>query len=264
MAAIDVHAHAFPDEIAERAVSKLQAGAEWQAVGDGTVDGLLRSMDDADVDISVICAIATKPDQVRGILKWCKKIRSDRIEPFPSVHPDTPKGGKWIEKFAKAEFVGVKLHPMYQDFLADEDRLEPIYDACEANGVTIAIHAGRDIAFPPEDDRAAPVRLRRVLDRHPELKLICTHLGGWESWSEVEEYLIGTPALLETSFSLARVQADRARRMIQQHGAEKVMFGSDWPWNRQDEEMRRVQSLPLEEKAIRGILYGNAARLLGY
>ncbi|MFW6062231.1 MAG: amidohydrolase family protein, partial [Planctomycetota bacterium] len=169
-----------------------------------------------------------------------------------------------VEKFAKAEFVGVKLHPMYQNFAADEDRLEPIYAACEASGLTIAIHAGRDIAFPPEDDRAAPLRLRRVLERFPDLKLICTHLGGWENWDEVEQHLIGGPALLETSFSLARMDAHRARQMIETHGPEKVMFGSDWPWNRQDEEISRVQSLHLDQSTQRSVLYRNAARLLGY
>jgi hypothetical protein len=264
MAAIDVHTHAFPDEIAARAIEKLSASADWQAVGGGTVDDLLASMDAADIDVSVVCPIATKPDQVRGILKWCKKIRSDRIEPFPSVHPETPKAGKWLEKFAEAGFAGIKLHPMYQDFAADEDRLDPIYEAACRLGLAVTIHCGRDIAFPPDDDRASPERLRRVLDRHPSLTLICTHLGGWKDWDAVRKHLLGTTAWLETSFSLGFLPPDEARDLIVSHGHQKVMLGSDWPWTRQDESIAQIETLGLTDRQQRDILVTNAARLLGY
>ena len=66
MSGIDIHTHAFPDKVAPRAIEHLETIAEWQAVGYGTVSGLLRSMDAADLDISAICYIATKPDQVKG------------------------------------------------------------------------------------------------------------------------------------------------------------------------------------------------------
>ena len=58
MSAIDIHAHAFPDSIAARAMEKLQAAApEFPARGDGTVKGLLKSMDQADIE-RVVAAFA--------------------------------------------------------------------------------------------------------------------------------------------------------------------------------------------------------------
>jgi hypothetical protein len=262
MPAIDIHTHAFPDNIAARAVAKLQAMGDWQAVGDGTVHGLIDSMDAADIDISVVCAIATKPDQIKGIAKWCRKIRSQRIEPLASVHPQTPKIDKWMARLAKDDLLGIKLHPMYQDFAADEERMDPIYAAAVEHDLLVTIHAGRDIAFDPADDRASPARLGRVLDRHPGLKLIATHMGGWESWNEVETSLLGRDVYFETSFSLFRMEPDRARGLIARHGADKVLFGTDWPWNDQADEIARVQSLGLDEADTRRILYGNAAKLL--
>ena len=198
-----MHAHAFPDDLAPRALAKLKDLCPWKPVGDGTVEGLLRSMDAANVDISVVCTIATKRDQASGILKWCEQIRSDRIEPFPSIHPDTPKPAKWIRKIAKSKFAGIKLHPMYQDFALDEQRLDPIYEhACE-HGLTVTLHCGQDIAFPPTDDRASPQRLRRVIDKYPELRLIHAAIStGW--WMCQRR-----PA----SSGIARIRSDSACRV---------------------------------------------------
>ncbi len=264
MPAIDIHTHAFPDDVAGRAVSKLEQMGQWKAVGDGRVDGLIASMDEADIDLSVLCPIATKPGQVKGIFKWCRKIRSDRIEPLASLHPETPKPGKWIDRFAKTQLAGIKLHPMYQDFAIDEPRLDGIYEAAAGAGLFVTLHAGRDIAFPPEDDRAAPERIARVVDRHPELKLLATHMGGWEVWDQVRKHLSGSNVYFETSFSLDRLGPQNVVDLVRSHGVDKVLFGTDWPWNDQAAEIQKVHHLPLEESEKNGILYANAARLLGF
>jgi len=262
MAAIDVHTHAFPDDLAGRAVAKLQADCPWQAVGDGTVDGLLASMDAADVDVSVVCAIATKPDQARGILKWCRKIRSERICPLASVHPATPKAGKWVRRIADAGLAGIKLHPMYQDFLADAPELDEIYGQARESGLVVTLHCGRDIGFPADNVRAAPRRIANIAEKFEGLKLICTHMGGWRMWDEVNRHLIGRNVYLETSFSLGEL-GEQAKEMIRHHGHDRVLFGTDWPWQRQDETARLLRQLNLPGEQVKAILYGNAAALLG-
>lgn len=264
MGAIDIHTHAFPDEIAERAIAALEAEADWKAVSRGTVGELVQSMDAADVDVSAICTIATKPDQPKGILKWCRNVRSDRIEPLPSVHPDTPEAPRWLETFAEEGFIGIKLHPMYQAFAFDEPRMDDIYRAASQCGLIVQSHCGLDVAFGDTDDRAAPERFRRVIDRHPDLKLICTHMGGWRSWDQAEQWLIGANVYLETSFSLDRLEPQRAVEMMRRHGIQRVLFGTDWPWADQARDIQRLRSLPLTAPETRALLFGNAARLIGY
>ena len=263
MSGIDIHTHAFPDEVAPRAIEHLEALAEWQAVGDGTVGGLLKSMDAADIDISAIYSIATKPDQVKGILKWCKKIRSDRIDPLPSIHPGTPKPGKWLERFAKEEFAGIKLHPMYQEFELDDPAVDPIFDAAADLGLFVAIHSGYDFAFP-QDERASVPRILRRIERHKGLKLLCTHLGAWKDWDRADEMLLGADVYVETSFSLQFLEPERATAMIRKHGVDRVLFGTDWPWRDQKRELGRLAKLDLTKKEKRQILWGNAAKLMQY
>ncbi len=263
MGIIDIHTHAFPDELAGRAIGSLEASAQWQAIAGGTISELIASMDACGIDRSVICTIATKPGQVKGILTWCKQIRSQRITPLPSVHPKDQDATDWISKFAGEGFVGIKLHPMFQDFEIDDRAMDEIYSAARDNGLFITFHCGRDIAFEPDDDRASPARLRKTLDRFPGLKVIATHMGGWRMWDEVIEHLLGRDIYLETSFSLAELGPQRVASMIQQHGPGRVLFGTDWPWQSQQKDVEAIQELPIDESEMNSILFANAAKLLG-
>ena len=67
---VDLHVHAFPDEIAERAVHTLLETYQVEAVTDGTISGLLAHMAKAGVDYAVVQPVATRPGQVRSINDW--------------------------------------------------------------------------------------------------------------------------------------------------------------------------------------------------
>ena len=55
---------------------------------------------------------------------------------------------------------------------------------------------------------------------------------------------------------------EKALKMIEAHGYEKYLFGSDYPmWDHQD-ELKRFDSLKLNEEKREAILYKNAERLL--
>jgi len=64
MQIIDFHTHAFPDNIAERAIQKLEIKSKAKAYLNGTIDDLLRSMDKNGITRSVLCNIATRPEQL--------------------------------------------------------------------------------------------------------------------------------------------------------------------------------------------------------
>jgi len=261
---IDVHTHAFPDNVAGRAVEALEALCPITTVAEATVASLLRSMDDAGVDASVICAIATKPAQHEGILAWCDAIRCERIIPFPSVHPAAPDASQWIERIVAEGFRGIKLHAMYQDFVIDDEAMDALYAPAEALGLVLQFHAGHDFGFPDADDRASSARLARVAERFPRLKMICAHMGGWRMWDASEAHLIGQADVhVEVSFSLDELGPERSVAMIRRHGTDRVLFGTDWPWARQDEAFERLASLPLEPDELDQIAWSNATKLLG-
>jgi len=258
---IDFHAHAFPDAVAEKAVPTLQEKARLSTALDGTISSLLKSMDEAGIEITVVSSIATKPKQFGSILNWSKKTASDRLVMFPSVHPADPEAADRVRIVRDEGFKGVKMHPYYQQYDLDDEAVFPVYEALQKCGLVLLSHTGFDFAFP-RDRIADPVRIARVIERFPDLTFVASHLGAWEDWDEVRKHLLGRPVYMELSFSLDYF-GDGAREFILGHPADYVLFGTDSPWAAQQETVEGVRALDLGEEWERKIFSGNAARLLG-
>jgi predicted TIM-barrel fold metal-dependent hydrolase len=262
-AIIDFHAHAFPDAIAGRAISQLEHGGGVKAFLDGTVSSLLASMDSAGIHTSVICSIATKPEQFDPILNWSKAIASPRLVPLPSIHPNGSDPVGQARQVAEAGLRGIKLHPYYQDFYLDDGSLFPLYRALDELGLFVVCHTGFDFAFPRQR-RADPVRILRVLDRVPTLRLITSHMGAWDDWDEVEKHLLGKPITMDISLSLELLGRERSRAMLLSHPADRILLGTDSPWSSQSETIGQLRSLGLDGELEARILGKNAELLLGY
>jgi len=259
---IDAHTHAFPDALADRAIPVLEKAAGVRARLNGTVSALLASMDRHGIDRSIVCSIATKPSQTQAILAWSAKIRSNRILPFPSIHPADPDWKEHLDRISGEGFLGVKLHPYYQEFDIEEPRMMRIYEHIERLGLAVVMHTGFDMAYP-ERPSFDPPALARILRSFPSLKMQTTHLGSWRQWDEVERHLIGKRVFMDISYSLQFLPADRSRRMILAHPPECVCFGTDSPWADQGEELARLRSLELGSEMEERILGRNILAFLG-
>ena len=259
---IDFHAHAFPDALAARAISQLEHGGGVKAFLDGRVSSLLASMDGAGICTSVVCSIATKPEQFDPILKWSQAVASPRIVPLPSIHPKDSDPVGQAHRVVEAGLRGIKLHPYYQDFAIDDESLFPLYRALDKLGLFVVCHTGFDFAFP-RDRRADPLRILRVLDRVPSLRFITTHMGAWDDWDEVEKHLLGKPITMDISLSIELLGQERARAMLSAHPADRILFGTDSPWSSQSESLRMVRSLELDKEREQRLLSKNAEALLG-
>jgi len=262
---IDIHTHAFPDAMAAATVAQLAGSATNATVSawaDGTVAGLLASMDAAGIETSVVCSIATKPSQFASILAWSASIRSERLIPFPSLHPRDERLLDHLRQIIDAGFIGVKMHSYYQDYDLDEPSLDEFHGALAEVGLILVIHAGFDFSFPLVR-RADPQRIAKIRRRFPQLKLIATHMGGWEDWNEAEEYLIGQPVYMETSFAFESLTPERLRRMLLAHPADYLLFGSDSPWTGQKESLAKLAALDLPPELFAKITSANGRALLG-
>lgn len=261
----DVHTHAFPDKVAATAIPRLEAGGVWlqaKAHFDGTVGGLLASMDRAGIRRAIVCSVATKPEQVARITDWSAGIASDRIVPFPSIHPDFPEPEREAERVAGLGLRGLKFHPQYANCPVDDPRVVRIARAAAAAGLRMLFHCGYDLAFE-KDDLASPARLRRLHEAVPDLRLIAAHLGAWECWQEVRQALVGLPIYLETSYTLGRCPPDLVLEILTRHPPRYLLFGTDAPWTDQATELAKFRALPLPDDLKRRILWENALGFLG-
>jgi len=263
MTIIDFHTHAFPDDLAERAVPALEASAPGATAHlDGKISSLVRSMDEAGIARTVVASIATRPKQFASILKWSQAVASDRIVPFPSFHPADPEAPDRVRQIRDAGLLGIKLHPYYQEFDLDDERMWPIYEAIQETGLIWLCHTGYDIAFP-RFRRCDPARIATVADAFPGIMLVTSHIGAWQEWEAVREHMLGRPIYMEISYSLPFMSREEARGLLLGHGQDYVLFGSDSPWGDQKQAIADLRALELGAEREAAILGGNGLRLLG-
>jgi uncharacterized protein len=260
---IDFHTHIYPDSVAIKTVSAVRQRAGIDAYTDGTLEGLKKSMAIAGIDLSVVAAVATKPEQVASIQQWLTSVRQPGIETLAAMHPADPLNSEQMKMLRREGFRGFKFHPDYQDFFVDDPRMYPLYEAVAAEGMFILFHAGMDRGLP-HPVHGTPKRLAAVHKAVPELCMIVAHLGGEEAYEETAVHLLGQNIYLDTSFVLRRMPGTFRERFLREHPAERLLFASDSPWTDQGEELRFLMQLPfLTESDKEKICFFNAARLLG-
>ncbi|MBR6578579.1 MAG: amidohydrolase family protein [Clostridia bacterium] len=267
---IDLHTHAFPEKIAARTLEALIANTArisdypMKNYTDGTASGLLEVERRAGVDLAVVLPIVTNPKQSETINRVAKETNDANcgLYSFGSLHPADPDALSWVDRLAEDGLKGIKLHPEFQNIYADSDEMTAVCRRAAQYGMTVVLHAGRDIGYLPPV-KTEPDMLLRLIDRVPDLKLVAAHLGGWMMWEEVAEKLVGTSIYFDTAFIADFIDKAAASDIISAHGADKVLFGSDAPWEDPAKTLKFLRSLSIDPEDLKKICGQNAAGLLG-
>lgn len=264
---IDFHTHVFPEKIAAKTLAILQngilkqEGARIEPCYNGTPDGLHDLMNDTGVDISVTMPIVTNPDSTDSINKYAKEITNGRIISFAGIHPMLANCEDKLKEIAEQGFIGIKIHPEFQSFYIDSKESVALFKAAEKLGIYITLHAGEDIGLPPPV-HATPQRLKNVLSEVSGKYIIAAHMGGFREWDDVEKYLVGTDIYMDTAFVKDFLDVGQCRRMIINHGADKILFGSDAPWENPTDTLKYIKSLDLSDNDLEKITHKNAEKIL--
>ncbi len=281
---IDIHTHIFPEKIAASTVKKLELLSHTRSFSDGSASGLKASMSRAGVDASLVLPVATNPHQVPHVNDSSARINDlgpeTGIYSLGCIHPDFDGYKEELARVASLGLKGVKLHPEYQGVDFDDIRYLRILDRCGELGLAVLSHAGLDIGFPGKDN-CSPAMVLRALKQVGPVKLALAHMGGWRQWDQVEELLWDTQVYMDTSYALGAIsplEGDSYYRpeelplmeeaqfmgMVRKFGADRIMFGTDSPWDDQQTALARLRALPLEPRELDAILGKNAQRWLGF
>ena len=257
---IDVHCHAWPDAIAERALGPRVP--QLPRHGDGKISTLHGVLERSGVDRGILLGIADTAKYVDGVNRFVARSRGDDLIGFGTIHPDLPVEEN-LASLRRNQIPGVKLHSLFQGFAYDDRR---VWDILEGFGADIAViahvGAGGDQA---SNERATPGMIRDIVRQFPDLKMVACHFGGYHRLDEAEANLLGENVYLETSWppTMASVAPGKVREIISKHGAERIVFGSDWPMADPAAEIAAIWALGYSDEITEGILGGNIARLLG-
>ena len=272
---IDFHTHVYPDKIAEKTIQTLMSSAP--AVTDvytkGTLSALLESMENAGIDKSVILPVATRKGQFDTINKFALNINMNykNLISFGGIHPDDDDIPEKIRFLKENGFKGVKIHPDYTDTFIYDERYIKIIKECAEQGLKIVTHAGADPAF--DTIHCHPKKAREILDNirsaTGEPFMIFAHLGGIKVHEDVKKYLLGSNCYLDISCSFSELgswcdtTAKEVTDVIKIHGADKILFATDSPWNDQKAYLEHFRALPdISDTQKELILYRNAEKIL--
>lgn len=258
---IDTHVHVWPDRIAGPALAGNRLPG-LAARGDGTVGGLADDMRSSGVELSCCLGIANEARHVDNVNRFVASVTAPGRIGFGSVHVDLSVEEN-LASLRRHGVIGVKVHPLFQDYPLDHPRLWELFEAFGSEFAVVA-HVGAG-GTPHANSLSSPKMVADIARQFPDLCFIACHFGGYKMLDLAEEWLTGVDVVLETSWppSLGLVRPEQVRRLVQRHGAERVVFGSDWPMTSPLEEIRVIDSLGLTGAQVEDILGRNMARLLG-
>ena len=265
---IDCHTHIFPDRIAPKVLKQNRLELCLEPYGLCTTKDLFEYMDAAGIDYAVAFGVAPEARLVKPTNDWLVAQSHRRLLLFGTVTPDYEDWESEIDRLKAAGVVGVKFNPLYQRIVPDDRIMYPMYEKLKQERMFVYFHSGKGGNQRESSQvRATPARLRRVVDDHPGLKLICAHLGGNDMLEDVLQYLVGTDVYLDTSYtpSCKVLDSVEVTNLIKRHGTDRVLYATDYPWAKQGKdhgwEYQWLLGLDLPEADKELILGQNARRL---
>jgi len=276
---IDFHTHIFPPQIKKNRTKYIDSDscfAIFYSKPDtrlATADELIANMDKDGVDISVILNIGWTTDELcvetnDYILESIARY-PERLIGFCTVQSQSLEAAlDEIERCAKGGIRGVgEMRPDMQllDF-RDEAVMKPFTEVMARHHLVLLTHATEPVGHQyPGKGAVTPDMLYPLITSYPDLTIVCAHWGGglpfYALMPEVKKAM--NNVFFDTSASPFLYTPQVYNQVIQLVGADKVLFGSDYPLLGQGRLLKEIESLDLPEETARLILSGNAQKVLG-
>ena len=248
MEIINAHVHVYPDKIALKAAQSMGAFYNAPIRHNGTIADLLKENEENGISRCLIHSVATTVRQVTSINNFIYEQMQQHSEfiGFMALHQDMDKHAieDEVQRCIELGFKGVKLHPDCQKFNIDDKDMDKIYDTV-AGKLPILMHMG-DTQY----DNSSITRLLNILNDKKDLQVIAAHMGGYSHWDEVGLYHNAKydNFHFDTSSSLHFLGPYAASMLINEFGAKKFFFGTDYPMWMAKDEISYIMSLPIMEK----------------
>jgi hypothetical protein len=249
---IDAHCHIWERDLIKGDMARLLDSVfvelglkDKDKLYDGSLERLIREMDEAKIDKTVILPLDFEFLYSGGGLTFREfndlagrylKEAPDRVIPFAGIDPRRGKAAAEELKRCVEEmgFSGLKLWTV-SGFVPDDENYYPLYEAAASLGVNVLVHTGMG---PGESylKTCRPVFVDKIAVDFREINFIMAHVG--TPWTE--EALAVAMKNPNVYVDLSAWQAAHAifplglaqvlsLAKLMHGGVNKVLFGSDWP-----------------------------------
>ena len=259
MTVVDVHTHIYPEKIASKAVEAVSDFYVLGMEGNGSVNHYLQSIEGSPITHAVVHSVAVKQSNVEHINNFIAEAceANPNLIGFAAMHQDYENPEAELARVRAMGLKGIKLHPDFQKVNLDDERLMKIYEIAEREHIPLIIHTG-DYRY----DYSHPRRMKEVLHAFPNLIVDSAHFGGWSIPDIALEYLEDEHCFMDCSSSSIILGKRRMRELIEIYGADRILFGSDFPMWSPTKEYEFVRSLGLSKLEYEKIFLRNAERFL--
>lgn len=254
MRVADIHAHVFPEKIADKASNAIGTFYNKPSMLHGTFETLAACEREAGITHFVASSSATVAVQVSHINDFiadCGK-QSDHVIVFGSLFPTMEDWEPELERMQALGIRGVKVHPDFQKINIDDPKAVEMYRGIAKAGLPVLFHVGDN-----RYDYSSPERLLNLLRQVPDLVVIAAHFGGWQTWDRTSRYIMPENVFYDTSSSLMYISKEYALELLEKLGPHRFLFGTDFPMWTPKNELERFLNLGLDETTRDRILFGN-------
>ena len=275
---IDFHTHVFSPRIKKNrsqyidydpCFAMLYSNKEAKLA---TADELIDSMDKAGVDVSVIVNVGWTTHELcvetnDYILESVARY-PQRLIGFGAVQPQSPEAAiAEIERCVKGGIRGIgEMRSDMQLFdLGDKETMQPVAEALKKHRLILLTHASEPVGHDyPGKGIITPDQLYSFITNFPDSTIVCAHWGGglpfYALMPEVKQAIKNV--FFDTAASPFLYSPEVYNQVIQLVGADRILFGSDYPLLTQTRLLQEISSANLSGEAKDLILADNARRLL--
>ena len=210
---------------------------------------LLRIMDEYGIERSVVSAL---PNTLT--LEAVRKY-PERVSGLVRINPSDDDAVELVDRaVVEWGFKGVKMNPLFNNFLPDSKIVHPVMEAAGRHHVPVLIHCGH----PPW---SLPWSFERLADRFPDVKIVMAHMG--------HGHIVYINGALDVAEDYGNIVVDTAgmtmhskiMEAVVRLGEDRVMYGSDMPLGHPAWEIPKVKISGLNEEHLRKVLHDNAIEI---
>jgi uncharacterized protein len=256
---IDCHCHIFTKQVIQNVTSRMALVEELDLGVDVEHRSEARVLDESARENHVAYCIllpTASPDKVRSENERYLSIADSfpRLRTLATLHPQMNLLADEAERMFDRGITGFKFSSFSQRFdLASVDvekMLIMIQDTAtrkrKAYTIVLDTFNRADIHFGAQGEHlTTPAKLNAVVRRHPDIRFLAAHMGGLAADFHHIRFDLKPASNLyvDTSNAAHTLSADQFVDLLQRHGADHILFGTDWPWFDHASEIPLIDSL---------------------
>jgi predicted TIM-barrel fold metal-dependent hydrolase len=273
---IDSHTHVFAPGVRDGRESYLERDTTFREMYTNpkariaTADELLASMDEAGIDHSVICGFGWSDAEVceehNEYLLEAAAQSNGRLIAFCTIQPSKKGARDDVKRWAARGAHGLgELRPASQGYsLIDSDEADLLAWAADAYDLVLLFHSSEPVGHVYPGKKGLPVeQLGRFVADFPGVAVVGAHWGGglpfYSLMPEMSKAMNRT--YVDTAATGLLYSPDVFARVVDLMGAQKVLFGSDYPLTSQQDALQALREAPMPDDA-RPLIEGENVREL--